>query len=61
MHSHLCYSLVRRVDRMEQSVGTVVSKIDAVIVKLDAVEQAKAKRHETAVKVLNSLNEVKAN
>ena len=50
--------LQRRVDRMEHSIGSIVSKIDAVLVKLEAMERAKAKRRETMGKLLDSISEV---
>jgi len=49
--------LQRRVDRMEHSIGSIVSKIDAVLVKLEAMERAKAKRRETMGKLLDSISE----
>src|SRR6218665_875608 len=53
--------LQRRVDRMEPSIGSIVSKIDAVLVKLEAMERAKAKRRETMAKLLDSITEVLTN
>lgn len=50
--------LSRRVDRMEHSIGSIVSKIDAVLVKLEAMEKAKLKRRETMAKLLDSIAEV---
>ena len=50
--------LQRRVDRMEHSIGSIVSKIDAVLVKLEAMERAKAKRRETMGKLLDNINAV---
>ena len=50
--------LQRRVDRMEISIGGIVSKIDAVLVKLEAMERAKAKRRETIGKLLDNITEV---
>ena len=50
--------LSRRVDRMEHSIGSIVSKIDAVLVKLEAMERAKSKRRETMSKILDSITEV---
>ncbi|XP_015774864.1 PREDICTED: polycystin-2-like [Acropora digitifera] len=47
--------LSRRVDRMEHSIGSIVSKIDAVLVKLEAMEKAKLKRRETMAKLLDSI------
>lgn len=52
--------LSRRVDRMEHSIGSIVSKIDAVLVKLEAMEKAKLKRRETMGKILDSITEVSA-
>ncbi|KAK7507557.1 hypothetical protein BaRGS_00001492 [Batillaria attramentaria] len=49
--------LARRVDRMEHSIGSIVSKIDAVLVKLEAMEKAKLKRRETMGKILDSITE----
>ena len=43
---------------MEQSIGSVVSKIEAVIVKLEAMERAKTKRRESVNRLLSSVNEV---
>lgn len=53
--------LSRRVDRMEHSIGSIVSKIDAVLVKLEAMEKAKLKRRETMGKILDSITEVLVN
>ena len=50
--------LARRVDRLEHSIGSIVSKIDAVLVKLEAMEKAKHKRRETMAKLLESITEV---
>ena len=44
---------------MEHSIGSIVSKIDAVLVKLEAMEKAKLKRRETMGKILDSITEVK--
>ncbi|KAM4708884.1 polycystin-2 isoform 2-T2 [Discoglossus pictus] len=49
--------LVRRVDRMEHSIGSIVSKIDAVIVKLEAMERAKIKRREVLGRLLDGVTE----
>jgi polycystin 2 len=49
--------LQRRVDRMEHSIGSIVSKIDAVLVKLEAIEQTKARRRETVGRLLDSIAE----
>lgn len=49
--------LVRRVDRMEHSIGSIVSKIDAVIVKLEAMERAKIKRRDVLGRLLDGVME----
>lgn len=49
--------LVRRVDRMEHSIGSIVSKIDAVIVKLEAMERAKMKRRDVLGRLLDGVME----
>lgn len=52
--------LQRRVDRMENSVGSIVTKIDSVLVKLEAMERAKTRRRETMGKLLDSITQVVA-
>lgn len=52
------FRLVRRVDRMEHSIGSIVSKIDAVIVKLEVMERAKMKRRDVLGRILDSWNPV---
>lgn len=47
--------LQRRVDRLENSIGSIVSKIDSVLVKLEAMERAKAKRRETIGKMIDNI------
>uniref|UniRef100_A0A4W6BWJ5 Polycystin-2 n=1 Tax=Lates calcarifer TaxID=8187 RepID=A0A4W6BWJ5_LATCA len=49
--------LVRRVDRMEHSIGSIVSKIDAVIVKLEAMERVKLKRRDVVGRLLDGVME----
>ncbi|XP_068614235.1 polycystin-2-like [Brachionichthys hirsutus] len=49
--------LVRRVDRMEHSIGSIVSKIDAVIVKLEAMERSKLKRRDVLGRLLDGVLE----
>lgn len=49
--------MVRRVDRVENSIGSIVSKIDAVLLKLEAMDKAKIKRRETMTKLLDSMGE----
>ncbi|CAK6958595.1 polycystin-2 [Scomber scombrus] len=49
--------LVRRVDRMEHSIGSIVSKIDAVIVKLETMERAKLKRRDVLGRLLDGVIE----
>ena len=45
-------------DRVEHSIGSIVSKIDAVLLKLEAMDKAKIKRRETMTKLLDSIVEV---
>ena len=47
----------RRVDRVEHSIGSIVSKIDAVLLKLEAMDKAKIKRRETMTKLLDGISE----
>ncbi|KAM6972276.1 polycystin-2 isoform 2-T2 [Aplochiton taeniatus] len=49
--------LVRRVDRMEHSIGSIVSKIDAVIVKLETMERVKLKRRDVLGRLLDGVLE----
>lgn len=43
---------------MEHSIGSIVSKIDAVIVKLEAMERAKVKRRDVLGRLLDGVMEV---
>ncbi|XP_047124917.1 polycystin-2 isoform X1 [Hydra vulgaris] len=49
--------LARRVDRVEQSIGSMVLKIDSVLLKLEAMDKAKIKGRETMTKLLDSIAE----
>ncbi|UJR37362.1 hypothetical protein I4U23_030070 [Adineta vaga] len=49
--------LIRRMDRMEYSVGNIVSRIDDVLTKLEAMEKGKVKRREVLTRILNSMTE----
>lgn len=48
---------MRRVDRMEHSIGSIVSKIDAVIVKLETMERAVLKRRDVLGRLLDGVME----
>lgn len=50
-------SLTRRVERMERSVGSIVTKIDAVIVKLEGMEKNKAKKREAMSRILEKMDD----
>ncbi|GBM98222.1 Polycystin-2 [Araneus ventricosus] len=50
-------SLSERVDKMENSIGNIVSKIDAVLNKMAAMDRAKTKRRENMNKILNTISE----
>ena len=41
---------------MEKSVGSIVTKIDAVIVKLEAMEKNKAKKREAMSRILETMH-----
>ena len=57
--SHEEFSLLqRRVDRMEHSIGSVVSKIDAILVKLEGLEKLKTSRKDPMTRLLDSVTEV---
>lgn len=45
---------------MEHSIGSIVSKIDAVIVKLEIMERAKLKRREVLGRLLDGVAEVRS-
>lgn len=51
--------LVRRVERMEHSIGSIVSKMDAVIVKLEVMERANLKRRDVVGRLLDGVIEVR--
>uniref|UniRef100_A0A8C2IPV7 Polycystin-2 n=1 Tax=Cyprinus carpio TaxID=7962 RepID=A0A8C2IPV7_CYPCA len=55
---HILSALTVPVDRMEHSIGSIVSKIDAVIVKLEAMERAKMKRRDVLGRILDGVMEV---
>lgn len=40
---------------MESSIGSIVSKIDTVLVKLEGMEKAKLKRREAMTELLDSI------
>ncbi|CAF1457657.1 unnamed protein product [Rotaria sordida] len=49
--------LVRRIDRMESSIGSIVSKIENVLTKLELLEKGKMKRREALTRILNNVSE----
>ncbi len=51
------FRLTHRVDRMEKSIGSIVSKIDTVLVKLDHMERNKSKRKAAMSKILGTITE----
>ena len=57
MLSNITFSLTRRVERMERSVGSIVTKIDAVIVKLEGMEKNKAKKREAMSRILEQMDD----
>ena len=57
MTQRLTCRLTHRVDRMEQSIGSIVAKIDTVLVKLDHMEKNKTKRKAAMSKILGTITE----
>jgi len=49
--------LGRRVDRMEKSIGSIVTKIDTVLAKLETMERGRNKRKATMSKILGTITE----
>ncbi|CAF4587465.1 unnamed protein product [Rotaria sp. Silwood1] len=49
--------VVRRIDRMEYSIGNIVSKIDDVLTKLEVLEKSKMKRRDALTRILNTISE----
>ena len=45
-------NLQKKVERLENSVGNIVNKIDAVLLKLEDMERAKSKRREAAGRMI---------
>ncbi len=44
-------------DRTEKSVGSIVTKIDAVLTKLGGMEKSKAKRRDAMTKILGTITQ----
>ena len=57
MLCNVTFSVTRRVERMERSVGSIVTKIDAVIVKLEGMEKNKAKKREAMSRILEQMDD----
>ena len=53
----ICNRLTRRVDRMEKAIGSIVTKIDTVIVKLETMERNKVKRRDAMTKILGTITQ----
>lgn len=45
--------MTKRVDRMEGVIGSIVSKIDLVLIKLESMEKSKTKRKANMSKILD--------
>ena len=50
-------SLARRVDRVEHSIGSIVSKVDSVLLKLETMDKVKIKRRETMTQLLDIIGQ----
>lgn len=53
--------LQKRVERLEYSMSDVLSKLDSVLVKLNAIERNKAQRKETMSHLLNAISQSESN
>ena len=42
---------------MEKSIGSIVGKLDRIIIKFDAMEKNKARRREAMTKILEGVHE----
>ena len=51
------FRLEKRVDRMEKSIGSIVTKIDAVLAKLETMERGKNKRKQKMTEILGTITE----
>ena len=51
--------LNRRVDRMEQSIGSVVAKIDATLNKLEGMEKVKMRHREKVANIIAEASSVR--
>ena len=51
------FRLERRVDRMEKSIGSIVTKIDAVLAKLETMERGRNKRKQKMSEILGTITE----
>ena len=49
--------LAQRVERMENSIGSIVSKVESVLLKLEITEKAKIKRRESMARLLDIIAE----
>ena len=50
-------SLSKRVGKLETAIGSIVTKIDAVLVKLEKMESHKNKRKAAVSKIMGTINE----
>ena len=57
MYIFLFFRLEKRVDRMEKSIGSIVTKIDAVLAKLETMERGKNKRKQKMTEILGTITE----
>jgi len=56
--NHEEFGLLRgRVDRMEGAIGSIVSKIDMVLIKLESMEKSKSKRKATMSKIMEGFTD----
>ena len=51
----IVFRLQKRVDRMEGVIGSIVSKIDMVLIKLESMEKTKSKKKQNLSKMFEGL------
>ena len=51
--------MIRRVDRMENAIGAIVSKIDTVLYKLETLERDKVKKKQNMNKIIRAFKDDK--
>lgn len=56
--SYFAHSLLRRVLQLERSIGSIMSKTEAMVCKLEGLERSKLKKKEPMSKLLDNMSKV---